>query len=1337
MKMRFNLRSRKIIAPILAAAMILMSVSQAAFASGSGASRDFKQLANEAGSEKWIGSALNSNNSLYTEGMSVPQRLVLEGLDTTVSGHMVSFEYQFTKGGLYAYDFITSWTQARSAAASFAGQSWPDAWKYMGVSPSVPEGMTLQASPSIPSSAFSAGKEAVYEQGYGDRTIDIYANGTLSNVTVSIDPNLYGSTAGDSSLKFTVSWTGSADKVMILYASHVAVGADLTGSGIGWGPGKGAGTISGAPYHNMLALPSTEWSGTSEDNQMQSAAIVQQSGISGMKFLDANGNGLKDAGEAGLGGWEIWLDLNKNGVKDSSDPSAVTAADGMYSIHFLLAQASEFRVYEVQKGGYIQTYPASGYNVAALVPGSIVSGINFGNFLPNAHITLTKSAAETSFSESGDVIHYTITATNDGNVTLHNVVITDPFLGTLTSVPAAPVTLAPGQSMTANGTHTVTQADLDAGHFYNMASVAGLDPQNCIISDTDDEDVPAIQNPHITLTKIAAETGYDAVNDVIHYTLTATNDGNVTLHGVTITDPLLGTLSFSVAVPAILLPGQSLTASGTYTITQDDLNAGHVLNVASASGLGPMLQSVSDTDDEDVPGSGTPHITLTKSAAETSFSKVGDVIRYELTAENDGDVTLHNVTITDPLLGALDFISAVPATLQPGDTLTATGTHTVTQADLDAGHFYNIATATGLGPQEQSVSDTDNVDVPAIQTPHITLSKVAAEAGFNGTDDVLHYTLTATNDGNVTLHDVVITDPLLGTLTFALSAPATLGPGESLTATGTYNVTQADLDAGHFYNIATVTGLDPQGKAVSDTDDVDVPAVQDPHITLTKAAVETGFDGTDDVLHYTLKAVNDGNVTLTNVTITDPLLATLSFTSVVPATLAPGESLEAFGTYKVTQADLDAGHFYNIAAAAGQGPKGQSVSAVDDADVPAIQNPHITLVKTAVETSYGSVGDVIHYILEATNDGNVTLSNVTIADIKLMDTLTFTPAVPATLAPGETLTATGTHTVTQEDIDAGSYYNSAESSGMAPDETWVSDTDAREIPAVQLPGISVDKTTNGGDGLYIAAGSQVTWKYVVTNTGDVTLSDIRVTDSDFGPVGTIPTLAPGASASLTKTGTAISGPYENTATVIGTPPSGTDVTDTDGSSYFGSAPGILVEKTVRNTTANGPEGEKATGQVGDDFQYRIVVTNTGNVALSNVVIIDDKAVVGSGATVNGTSVIWTSGSDGKAALTIPSLSPGQAVTVLYTYETMPDTAAIAARINTASAAATVAHTAGNPNPTLVSDEDSARISTVLGVTRTGETWNGIGNLLAAAFVLAADGLLVVRRIRRPGKEEQK
>ncbi|MBK0296264.1 DUF11 domain-containing protein, partial [Bacillus sp. S34] len=89
----------------------------------------------------------------------------------------------------------------------------------------------------------------------------------------------------------------------------------------------------------------------------------------------------------------------------------------------------------------------------------------------------------------------------------------------------------------------------------------------------------------------------------------------------------------------------------------------------------------------------------------------------------------------------------------------------------------------------------------------------ATGTGYTGrAGDTLAYTFRATNSGNQTLTGVTISDPHagLGTLTYTWSGAAgRLAPGQSVTATASYTVTQADVDAGAITNTATVTGTTP------------------------------------------------------------------------------------------------------------------------------------------------------------------------------------------------------------------------------------------------------------------------------------------------------------------------------------------------------------------------------------------------------------------------------------------------------------------------------------------------------------------------------------------------
>ena len=101
--------------------------------------------------------------------------------------------------------------------------------------------------------------------------------------------------------------------------------------------------------------------------------------------------------------------------------------------------------------------------------------------------------------DQGDVITYTLTATNDGNVTLTGVSISDPLLPSLEC--DQPVDLAPGEKLTCTGTHALTQGEINDGSVANTGTVEGSDPNGNVLSDRADEQVLLEAGPQLTLTK--------------------------------------------------------------------------------------------------------------------------------------------------------------------------------------------------------------------------------------------------------------------------------------------------------------------------------------------------------------------------------------------------------------------------------------------------------------------------------------------------------------------------------------------------------------------------------------------------------------------------------------------------------------------------------------------------------------------------------------------------------------------------------------------------------------------------------------------------------------------
>ncbi len=131
-----------------------------------------------------------------------------------------------------------------------------------------------------------------------------------------------------------------------------------------------------------------------------------------------------------------------------------------------------------------------------------------------------------------------------------------------------------------------------------------------------------------------------------------------------------------------------------------------------------------------------------------------------------------------------------------------------------------------------------------------------------------------------------------------------------------------------------------------------------------------------------------------------------------------------------------------------------------------------------------------------------------------------------------TCTADGTAT-------AGQYVNEGCVAATTPGGMQINDCDPSHYFGAD-PQIDIEKATNGEDadvapGPTVPVGSPVTWTYVVTNTGNVPLADVAVTDDKLGAI-TCPTtsLAPTETMTCSADGTAMEGQYANLATVAGT-----------------------------------------------------------------------------------------------------------------------------------------------------------------------------------------------------------
>ena len=248
-------------------------------------------------------------------------------------------------------------------------------------------------------------------------------------------------------------------------------------------------------------------------------------------------------------------------------------------------------------------------------------------------------------------------------------------------VPADPFALDPGETMTIS--YQVSLADPLVPSINELTNVAFVASRQQPVFTTADVTDP-IALPEIELAKTllanADEDGSGDVsrNDTLTYQLIATNIGDTDLSDVTIADPMpgLSTLLCSPVQPAALAIGQALTCTGTYSVSQADVNASRIDNTALVTAVDPAARPVADSATETVAINAVAAITVAKSLlTDLAGAGAGDVLDYEFVVTNPGNVDLDNVALADPLIGGP--VGCPQTVLSPGETMTCAANYTI------------------------------------------------------------------------------------------------------------------------------------------------------------------------------------------------------------------------------------------------------------------------------------------------------------------------------------------------------------------------------------------------------------------------------------------------------------------------------------------------------------------------------------------------------------------------------------------------------------------------------------------------------------------------------------
>ncbi len=772
------------------------------------------------------------------------------------------------------------------------------------------------------------------------------------------------------------------------------------------------------------------------------------------------------------------------------------------------------------------------------------------------------------------------------------------------------------------------------------------------------------------------------VGDKIYYHLKVTNPNAFNMPSFSYKDELLKISDTTVNQQLAANGGfYELDVPVPYVVTPADLKSGVVNNTIKVTGNTPYKSTIPGEDDESVPAKPKPKprdISVEKTASRVEDAQgqeredkkihaVGDKIYYSFTFTNTGEATIESYVLRDAKLPGAQEITIDDHPLAPTKSYKYEHEtpHVVTQADLDNGSFYNKVFAeipeSPVPEGEEPPSDDESVPVEPNNSFKVEKNTVKVTNGdgtetrkdnmFTTAGDRIYYSFTVTNTGNQTIKKLKFKDTLID-LTREISLDLKPGFKWTYTPNKFYEVTQADINTGKVNNTVSVVAVPPSGNDTPPEESTNTtPPVQTPKIVVEKTATEvTDAQGkayedgkihaAGDLITYKFTVTNKGNVTIRYLKIDD---STIKFTKeFYDLNIDPDGkftyTLEE--PYKVSQADLNNGEVLNTAIVGGKTPGGDVPDTPSNKSVvPVEPNNSFKVEKNTVkvtdstgnelrdENMYTTPGDRIYYSFTVTNTGNQTIKKLKIKD----DRIKLNREIEMDLNPGTSWTYKPNlyYTVTQADIDQGKVDNTVTvvatppSGNDTPPEKTTNTTPPLQTPKIEVEKQLTEVTSADGtpyeDGKIHAKGDLISYKFIITNKGNVTVRYVKIDDDRIGLVKELyETIAPGKSISYETEEPYVvtqrdlnEGGVLNTATVGGKTPGGdippvpsnpVNVPVEPDNSFK------VIKNTVKVTDSTGDETrkDKTFIAVNDRIYYSFTIINTGNQTIKKLKIKDDR-----------------------------------------------------------------------------------------------------------------------------------
>ncbi len=863
---------------------------------------------------------------------------------------------------------------------------------------------------------------------------------------------------------------------------------------------------------------------------------------------------------------------------------------------------------------------------------------------PGIALTKVLATGGDTHVQVGQLTGFRVSVVNTGDTTLTPTAVTDTFDPTVLQYVSASVapsstaagtitwnsfgTIAPGATRSVNVTFTVL-AQPASKLATNYASVVATDQFSHPVPGTQDTATVNVTRPRVSVSK-ALHAGQDTIIQVgehVAFDLTVTNSGDQTLTTVPLAD--------------------------TYN---------------------------------------SAHLTYVGASVTESATGVGSVSWANVASLGTNGVLAPGASVT---IVATFTAASVPAGKTTNDTATING---ALVRDIN----------------NDSTPSTSSVSSIAISAPSVTVVKTRA----TGQDPQIQvgqtvtYRLAVTNSGDTTLATIPLTDAWdAAALGSPVSAPAgafapgsgswTLGPlSPGASTVVTLTLTALAVPAGQVTtDTATVSGTDVNGDPAPGNDSSESVRITRPAVAIVKSR-HAGQDPQVQVgqtVQFDIAVTNTGDTTLTTVPLADTFdAAALTYTT---ATVAPSGSgagtltWNNVGPLAVGQAATVTVSFTAAAVPLGQVTTDTAaVSSATDvygdhpADANATADVTITHPAVAVTKSLHAgqdpqiqLGETVTYDITVTNTGDTTLDTLTVGDAWDGAFLAFDNASPAAASgsAGATWTigplAPAASQTLQLTLQATGWPPSLATTDVASavaTDTYgdpATSTPSAASVSITHPDIAVAKSLAVGQDPEIQVGQQVTFDLRVTNTGNVALASVPVTDTfDAAALAfTTATVAPSSVGAGTlgwsnvgpiAVGQTVIIPVTFTALAV---PAGQLTVDSlstsGGTDTFGDpVPSASATAAVRITapalsiTKALHAGQDTAVQEGDPVAFDITIANTGDTTLTTVPLtdtydasrLDFTSAAPSQSTTSAGSIGWAN---------VGPLSPGDSATVVTTF----------------------------------------------------------------------------------------